>query len=86
MFKSGFKIFIYDKNGNKIFDYDLNYNFNHVCIFETQMIEPPQFKSFSKMETYTEWISKHSFGVWKMIDMDNYMKGNAYFPDSSNKF
>ena len=85
MFKTGYKIFVYDKFGKKIFDYDNNYNFNHVCIFETSMIEPPQFKSFSKVETYTEWISKHTFGIWKMIDMDNYMKGNPYFIENNIK-
>lgn len=79
MFKTGLKLFIYDKYGNKIFEYAPEYNCNHVCVFETAMLPPPEFKSFSKVETYTEWIAKHSFGVWKMIDMDNWMKGNPYF-------
>jgi hypothetical protein len=85
MFKSGYKLFVYDKFGKRLFEYDDNYNFNHVCIFETDMIEPPKFKSFSKLETYSEWISKHSFSTWKMIDMDNYMKGNPYFIKNNNK-
>jgi hypothetical protein len=79
MFKTGLKVFVYDKFGNKIFDYTNEYNFNHVCVFETLMLPPPVFKSFSHVETYTEWIAKHTFGVWKMIDMDNWMKGNPYF-------
>jgi hypothetical protein len=79
MFKCGYKLFIYDRFGKKVFDYDNTYNYNHVCVFETLMQEPPAFKSFSKTETYTEWISKHTFTTWKMVDMDNYMKGNPYF-------
>jgi hypothetical protein len=79
MFKSGLKIFINDRYGNKVIDYPENYNFNHVCVFECGMLPPPVFKSFNQVETYTEWIAKHRFGVWKMIDMDNWMKGNAYF-------
>jgi len=83
MFKCGLKIFIYDRFGNKIFDYPANYNFNHAAVFECQMIPPPPFKSFSQMETYTEWIAKHKFGIWKMIDLDNWMKGNPYFINNS---
>lgn len=79
MFKSGLKLFVNDRFNNKVFDYNNEYTFNHVAVFECAMIPPPPFKSFSKTETYTEWIAKHSFGVWKMIDMDNWMKGNPYF-------
>ena len=78
-FKCGYKIFVLDRNGNKIFDYDKGYNFNHAAVFECQMVAPENFKSFAQVETYTEWIAKHKFGIWKMIDMDNWMKGNPYF-------
>jgi hypothetical protein len=85
MFKTGYKLFIYDRFGKKVIDYDNNiYNYNHVCVFETLMQTPPAFNSFSKTETYTEWISKHTFTTWKMIDMDNWMKGNPYFKNSQN--
>jgi hypothetical protein len=79
MFKTGYKFFQYDRFGKKLYEYSKDYNYNHVCIFETQMLPPTQFKSFSKTETYTEWLSKHTFSTWKMIDMDNWMKGNPYF-------
>ena len=23
-----------------------------------------------------EWIAKHTFGVWKMVDLDNWLVGN----------
>ncbi len=79
MFKTGYKLFMYDRFGKKVFDYSKEYNYNHVCVFETQMLPPLQFKSFSKTETYAEWLSKHTFSTWKMIEMDNWMKGNPYF-------
>jgi hypothetical protein len=79
MFKSGLKTLFYDRFGNKIIDYPDIYNYNHACVFECLMIPPPPFKSFSEAETYTEWVAKHKFGVWRMIDMDNWMKGNPYF-------
>jgi hypothetical protein len=85
MFKSGLKLFIVDRFGNKIFDYSPNYNYNHACVFECQMLPPPNFKSFANVETYTEWIAKHKFGIWKMIDMDNWMKGNPYFLENQDK-
>lgn len=79
MFKSGLKLFVYDKEGKSQFEYGSDYNFNHVAVFECQMQELQPLKSFEKAETYTEWIAKHNFGVWKMIDLDNWMKGNNYF-------
>jgi len=81
IFKSGLKLFVVDRFGNKVFDYPTSYNYNHACVFESLMVPPPPFKSFSQVETYTEWIAKHKFGVWKMIDMDNWMKGNPYFSE-----
>ncbi len=40
------------------------------------MKPPPEFKSSYKLENYMEWISKFKMGVWKLVDVDNYMKGN----------
>ena len=79
MFKCGLKLFINDENGNQLINYSSNYNFNHVAVFECEMQDLLPLKSYGKVETYTEWISKHDFGIWKMIDMDNWMKGNDYF-------
>jgi hypothetical protein len=84
MFRTGYKLFVYDRFGKPVFEYDNSYNFNHVCVFETLMQPPPVFKSFSKTEIYTEWISKHTFSTWKMVDMDNWMKGNPYFNVEQN--
>ena len=79
MFKCGLKLFITDKNNDSLINYNSNYNYNHAVIFECEMQELSPLKSFGEAETYTEWISKHDFGVWKMIDIDNWMKGNNYF-------
>jgi hypothetical protein len=43
------------------------------------MIPKEKFRSFSKTETYLEWVSKHLFGQWKLVDVDNWMKGNPFF-------
>lgn len=79
MFKCGLKIFLRDPLGNNEFSYSNDYNFNHACVFECEMQELTPLKSYSKVETYTEWIAKHDFGIWKLVDMDNWMKGNNYF-------
>ena len=78
MFKSGIKLFVKDSKGEMLFKYSDDYNFNHACVFECEMEHLNPLKSYSKIETYTEWISKHGFGVWKLSDMDNWMKGNNY--------
>ncbi len=84
MFITCLKLFVFDRLGYKIFDYPACYNNNHAAIFECLMVPPPTFKSFSETETYNEWIAKHKFGIWKIIDLDNWMKGNPYFL-SNNK-
>jgi hypothetical protein len=78
MFKSGLKLFLRDEIGKDVYDYDKNYTYNHVAIFECKMTHPEKFTSYSKTETYTEWIAKHKFGTWRLIDLDNWMKGNHY--------
>jgi len=40
------------------------------------MDPPPQNKSFTKNETLAEWIQKHTFGTWKLVDLDNWLVGN----------
>lgn len=79
IFRTGMKLFSYDSLGNSIYTYDKNYSFNHACIFECELQGLAPLKSFSKTETFTEWIAKHDFSVWKICDMDNWMKGNDYF-------
>lgn len=40
------------------------------------MIEPNKFTKWSGSENLLEWISKHEFGVWRMVDLDNWLVGN----------
>lgn len=79
IFKCGLKLFVKNSNGEDLIKYSNNYNFNHACIFECEMTRIDPLKSYSKVETYSEWISKHGFGVWKLVDLDNWMNGNNYF-------
>ena len=76
---------MHDNFENDLIKYSNKYNYNHACVFETEMQELAPLKSYSKLETYTEWIAKHDFGVWKLIDIDNWMKGNNYFIEKSEK-
>ena len=40
------------------------------------MEAPPKFSKWSQSENLTEWIGKHQFGEWRMVDMDNWLVGN----------
>ena len=37
---------------------------------------PPKFDSWSLSENFQEWVAKHQFAQWYMVDMDNWMAGN----------
>ena len=37
---------------------------------------PPKFRKFGASENLMEWIAKHSFTTWRMVDMDNWLVGN----------
>lgn len=53
------------------------YTWEHLCIFENQMVPPKKFKSSYRLETYLEWLSKFKFGTWRLADIDNCMFGNS---------
>jgi hypothetical protein len=40
------------------------------------MEKPPKFTKWGGSENLMEWMSKHQFGVWKMVDLDNWLVGN----------
>jgi len=40
------------------------------------MEPPPKFNKWSASENLMEWIGKHTFAEWKMVDMDNWLVGN----------
>jgi hypothetical protein len=74
--KSGYRIHLEDNEGREVIDYPEGYTWQHAAIFESQMEPPPKFNKWSLSENLTEWISKHTFGVWKMVDLDNWLVGN----------
>ena len=40
------------------------------------MEPPPKFNKWSGSENLMEWIGKHQFGTWRMVDLDNWLVGN----------
>jgi len=74
--KCGYRIHLLDKNGKDMIEYPKDYTWRHVAIFESQMSPPQTFKKWSLSESYMEWISKHTFGIWKLVDLDNWLVGN----------
>jgi hypothetical protein len=38
-----------------------------------------------KLENYREWISKMKMSSWKLIDIDNWMKGNPLITKGSER-
>mmetsp|Transcript_16465 Transcript_16465/g.27954 ORF Transcript_16465/g.27954 Transcript_16465/m.27954 type:complete len:105 (+) Transcript_16465:1021-1335(+) len=59
-----------------MFEYPDDYTWRHVGVFETEMTKPKQFTKWSGVETLQEWMAKHEFGVWKLVDLDNWLVGN----------
>lgn len=43
------------------------------------MVAPKHLESKYKLETLIEWLGKYRFGIWKVVDIDNFMKGNSPF-------
>ena len=75
-FKTGYKIYLKDKYGKDLFDYNHDYSWRHVGVFETEMEKPPKFTKWGGSENLMEWMSKHTFGMWKLVDLDNWLVGN----------
>ena len=40
------------------------------------MEAPTKFNKWSQSENLMEWIAKHKFGTWRMVDLDNWLVGN----------
>lgn len=75
-FKTGYKVYLKDKYNKNMFEYADDYTWQHVGVFETQMETPPKFNKFSQSENLMEWIAKHRFTEWRLVDMDNWLVGN----------
>ena len=74
--KTGYKLHLEDQQGQRLFDYDHNYSWQHVAVFETLCTKPNKFTKWRGNESLTEWIQKHTFGAWKLVDLDNWLVGN----------
>ena len=75
-FKTGFKLNLKDQYGQPQFTYPDDYTWQHVGVFESLMTPPDRFTKWSGSESLTEWIAKHQFGTWRMVDLDNWLVGN----------
>ena len=75
-FKTGYKLNLKDKYGVDQFTYPKDYTWQHVGVFESIMEVPPKFNKWSQSENLMEWVAKHEFGTWKMVDLDNWLVGN----------
>ena len=62
------------------------YTGNHIAIFECELKSPPLL-SLSD-HSYIEYLMAHriNFRNWKLVDIDNYMKGNPFFSEQVSKF
>lgn len=80
LFKTGYKLYLKDKHGKNMFEYETHkvdgYSWQHVGVFESLMEPPSKFTKWSGSENYMEWVQKHSFGTWKLVDLDNWLVGN----------
>ena len=53
--------------------------FEHLVVMENEMVAPPHLESRYKLETLVEWLGKYRFGEWRIVDIDNFMRGNSPF-------
>lgn len=74
--KSGYKIHLTDQAGTQLFRYPDDYTWRHIAVFESQMKSPDKFAKWSLSENMMEWITKHSFSTWRLVDLDNWLVGN----------
>lgn len=56
-------------------DYSMS-TWDHLCLFETQLVAPDFLKTSYRLESYMDWIGKFRWGKWQLADLDNWMEGN----------
>ena len=61
--------------------YAHDYTGNHIAIFEATLRSPPAFAMVD--HTYEEYVnhSRLNFKNFRLVDFDNYMKGNAHYSE-----
>ncbi len=62
-------------------NYNEGYTGNHIAVFECMLRSPPVFSLIDN--TYEQYVLNHrlNFKHWKLVDVDNYMKGNQYYSE-----
>ena len=70
-------------------DEPINFDFNdikdlkHLLVLENELIAPNNL--FLLNHSFEDWIANHTIEMnnWKLVDVDNFMKGNSYFYNKS---
>jgi len=52
---------------------------NHIAVFECQLKLPPLMMLSDHTHKDFLWATRLNFTGWKLVDIDNYMKGNPHF-------
>ncbi|CAD8154489.1 unnamed protein product [Paramecium octaurelia] len=82
-------------NGQELLESNDNYSYNHLVLFESECEMPPKKKqrrdsyrrvSKFQLETYMEWMRNCVPQVWKIADVDNWMKCNPLIKESHKDF
>ena len=76
IFKNPIVLKAFTESGREVKIEEKLNTWQHIGIFECEMIAPPKFKSKFKNEGYMEWMGKWKHSKWRLVDMDNYMMGN----------
>lgn len=60
-------------------EFDPEYTGNHIAVFECALKTPPSLSLID--HTHRDYVVSHrlNFKNWKLVDIDNWMKGNPYF-------
>jgi hypothetical protein len=69
--------------GHNLLEYPSDYNYTHLAVFENQLIPPHH--TFLIKHDFEQWLSNHKIDPsgWKLVDVDNFMKGNSFFKETS---
>jgi hypothetical protein len=73
------------KSGNSnLIEYSPDYTYNHLAVFENELIQPNH--SFLISNNFESWLLKQKLDHknWKLVDVDNFMKGNPFFLKKSS--
>ncbi len=70
-----------DPNGEEIRIPLKNKTWDHLVLYESELIAPPLFTSRNKLENYQEWLGKFKMGKWIISDLDHFMMGNSLFEE-----